>query len=156
MPVLHASIVFKSCARQAGWCLRTHVTADAALSLFRSRRRHRNAPRLATRLAAPGQGQRCFQRSPRGGGGGLHVDLSDVASFSESRFEAATCERRDIDTKISYKLDSLLPRRHVTATSQYVPNIDHSHRCLNVRVITNSTIALHDSRRITIVVVTLT
>jgi len=42
-----------------------------------------------------------------------------------------------------------------TATSQYVPNIVHSHPYLNERVITNSTIALQDSRRITINVATL-
>jgi hypothetical protein len=44
----------------------------------------------------------------------------------------------------------------VTATSQYVPNIAHSQQYLNnERVITISIIALHDSRRITIIVVTL-
>ena len=46
-------------------------------------------------------------------------------------------------------------RSNATATSQHVPNIVHSHEYLNERVITNSIIALQDSRRITIIVVTL-
>ncbi len=46
-------------------------------------------------------------------------------------------------------------RSNATATSQHVPNIVHSHEYLNERVITNSIIALQDSRRITITVVTL-
>jgi hypothetical protein len=44
---------------------------------------------------------------------------------------------------------------NVTATSQYLLNIVHSHRQLNEWVIPNSTIALQDSRRIAITVVTL-
>ena len=44
---------------------------------------------------------------------------------------------------------------NVMATSQYVPNIVRSHQYLNERVIKNSIIALHDSRRITITVITL-
>ncbi len=46
-------------------------------------------------------------------------------------------------------------RSNVTATSQYVPNIVHSHQYLNERVITNFIIALLDSRRIIITVATL-
>ncbi len=46
-------------------------------------------------------------------------------------------------------------RCNVTATFQHVPNIVHSHEYMNERVITNSIIALQDSRRITITVVTL-
>ena len=46
-------------------------------------------------------------------------------------------------------------RSNVTATSQYVPIIVHSHQQLNERVITNSIITLQDSRKIAITVVTL-
>ena len=43
-------------------------------------------------------------------------------------------------------------RSNGTATSQYVPNIVHSHRKSNERVITISTITRQDSRRIIITV----
>ncbi len=46
-------------------------------------------------------------------------------------------------------------RSNVTATSQYVRNIVHSHRYLNEQVITKPIIPLQVSRRITIAVVTL-
>ena len=78
----HAPSFLKDCARQTGRCLRAHVTAVAARSLLRSRRLHRSAPRLATWPAAPGQGHKILQRSPREGvcvcvrggeGGGLLV-----------------------------------------------------------------------------------
>ena len=47
-------------------------------------------------------------------------------------------------------------RSNVTATFQYIPKIVHSHQYLNERMITTSTLALQDSRRITITVKTLT
>ena len=46
----------KSCARQAGRCFRTPVTAAAARSLLRSRRRRRIAPCLASYHHPAGRG----------------------------------------------------------------------------------------------------